>query len=283
VNIFNDHDLEVFDCPHVPGLLRFRSKEDPRKSPTDLGPEMKELISKLKLKRPTWLLAQHDVASEDTVYVFSEDKEYLGTIGYIPSQYYGVNRSYFELTNFRILQKSLTASAARSYSVKKAVERILANYRPRSFEEHMETHARAAYSAIERAVGDARTRWVMSKNNSYRLNILAAVLDNPKAFTDTPAAPFLNQDLLTEWGDYTAAISLTNKSNFEIITEVERDGAKQLYNITGTPNAYWLDPEQHHETISKVAMLRMVDIGQVVKGVGFRSDDNTFVVLCDTV
>ena len=120
---------------------------------------------------------------------------------------------------------------------------------------------------------------MLSKQGAKRNDIALTVLNNPEAFANTPVAPLVTSELIQEWQAYKSAMVLNNKADFEIVTEVERDGAKQLYSITGVPEAYWLDAEQHKELISKIAMLRMVDVGQVVAGIGFRSDDHTFVVI----
>lgn len=278
--VFNNPDIEVFPCPHTEGLQRYKRRTCvliPYKNPTEVHPKIVELITELQVKRPGWEFVASNGLTRD-LHIYTKDKEYLGEVEYVVA-YYGAERDYFHLKNFRIRAESTKSTAGRCYSTKKAVERILAKFRPRNMEELVKARKADADSAVARIVRRQRTNWMLSSTGAKRTDIIPTVLNNPEAFANTPVAPLLTPVLIQEWQDYSAAMVLNDPTNFEIVTETERDGVKQLYCITGMPEAYWLDAEQHGEVISKVAMLRMVDVGQVVTGVGFRSDEHTFVVL----
>jgi hypothetical protein len=278
--VFNNPDIEVFPCPHTEGLQRYKQRTGvltPYKNPTEVHPKVVELITELRVKRPGWEFVASNGLTRD-LHIYTKDKEYLGVVEYVIA-YYGAERDYFHLKNFRIREESIKATAGRCYSVKKAVERTLAKFRPRNMEELVKARKEAARKAVAGIVTGQRSKWILSSASAKRTDIVFTVLDNPEAFANTPVAPLLTPTIIQEWQDYSAARVLNDPTNFEIVTETERDGTKQLYNITGMPEAYWLDAEQHGEVISKVAMLRMVDVGHVVTGIGFRSDEHTFVVL----
>ena len=280
LKVFNNPDIEVFPCPHTEGLLRYKRRTGvliPYKNPTAVHPQIVELITELQVKRPGWQFVAGNGMSKE-LHIYTKDKEYLGEVEYVVA-YYGAGRDYFRLNNFRIRAESTKSTAGRCYSTKKAVERILAKFRPRNMEEVVKARKNVATDAISGIVSGGRSRWMLSRAGARRLDIITTALNNPEAFTDTPIAPLLTPELIQDWQSYSAAMVLNDPTNFEIITETERDGVKQLYCITGMPEAYWLDAEQHKELIGSIAMLRMVDVGQVVTGIGFRSDEHTFVVL----
>ena len=277
--VFNNPDMVVIPCPHTAGVLRYRNGRSGSLSgpPKALHEKLVELITQLQVKRPDWQFTVPNGLTRD-LHIFTKDKEYLGGIEFVAG-YYGAERDFFKLNNFRIKQESIKATAGRCYSVKKAVERTLAKFRPRNMEEMVKARLIEAKNRVNNVVTGGRVRWMSSSVAGPREAIMHTILNNPHVFDNTPLAPLLTPELIQEWHSYSTAMVLHDATNFEIITETERDGVKQLYNITGMPEAYWLDAEQHENLISRVAMLRMVDVGQVIAGVGFRSDEHTFVVL----
>ena len=277
--VFNDPDMEVIPCPYTAGVLRYRSVRSGSLSgpPKELHEKLVELITQLQVKRPSWQFTIPNSLTRD-VHIFTKDKEYLGEIEFVVG-YYGAERDYFKLNNFRIRDESIKATAGRCYSVKKAVERTLAKFRPRNMEEMVKARLIEAKNRVNNVVATRRVTWMSSRVAGPREAIMHSILNNPHVLDNTPLARLVTPELIQEWHNYSTAMVLSDATNFEIITETERDGVKQLYNITGMPEAYWLDAEQHENLISRVAMLRMVDVGQVIAGVGFRSDEHTFVVL----
>lgn len=278
--LLSDPKLEIFPCPHTPGVLRFRRPSNiliSESGSTHIHDKIIDLITELQAKRPGWQFVVGN-SVKAYLYIYNKDKEYLGEVDYVVA-YYGGTRDYYQLKNFRIREQSNKTTTGRCYSTSKAVERILAKFRPKNMDEVVKARGESAAEAISNIVSGARSKWMLSKQGAKRNDIALTVLNNPEAFANTPVAPLVTSELIQEWQAYKSAMVLSNKADFEIVTEVERDGAKQLYSITGVPEAYWLDAEQHKELISKIAMLRMVDVGQVVAGIGFRSDDHTFVVI----
>lgn len=276
VNPFFDHDFEVTPDPNVPSLYRHYPvglTRDPMQPHTKIT----ELITALLKKRPDWVFLMSKVETK-SLQVYTKDKEHLGSVEFYPQSPYYESRAYFQLTNFRIQAETSRSTGGRAYSVAKATDRIVAKFRPLNLEELVEQRKKHAQDEAHAVASRARSNWLLSGRHGKASEIGKQVLSNPEPYLDTPIAPLI-EELRPHWLAHMEAQPFGESSNFDIITEIERDGVRQLYNITATPHAYWLNETDHRELISKVAMLRMVDVGQVVPGIGFRSEDHTFVIL----
>lgn len=277
VNPFFDHDFEVTPDPNVPNLYRHYPSEVRTHRPiTPPHDKVTELLNALHTKRPDWVFLMSRAESK-LVQVYTKDREHLGTAQYNVA-YYGAERDYFQLINFRIAAETTKKTGGRCYSVAKAVPRILAKFRPMNLEELVTERREYAEQAANRISTVGRSNWMLGGYSKRTNQIRDFVLSNPEVFDRTPLAPLV-EEMRPAWLAYMDTQAFGESTNFNIVTEVEEGGVKQLYNITGIPQAYWLDPDQHQALISSVSMLRMVDVGQVVPGIGFRSDERTFVVL----
>lgn len=275
-NPFFDHEQEVTPDPDTPNLYRCSPTGLTRATYPPHG-KITELITTLLKKRPDWVFLMNKVESK-TLHVYTKNKEHLGSVEFYTESPYFYSRSYFQLLNFRIQAETTRATAGRSYSVTKAAERIVAKFRPLNLEELVAQRKKHARDEAHSVASRARSNWLLSGRHGKTSEIGKQVLSNPEPYLNTPVAPLI-EELRPHWLAHMESQPFGDSSNFEIITEIEQDGARQLYNITAAPHAYWLNQEEHRELISKVAMLRMVDVGQVVPGIGFRSEDHTFVIL----
>lgn len=274
---FFDHDFEVTPDPNVPSLYRHYPVG---LNPRDPGPphtKITELITALLKKRPNWVFLMGKVETK-TLQVYTKDKEHLGSVEFYPQSPYYESRAYFQLHNFRIQAETTRSTGGRAYSVAKATDRIVAKFRPLNLEELMVQRKTHACNEATSIAARGRSKWLVGGMASKVSDLGKYILSNPEEFSHTPLAPII-EDILPLWLAYMETQPYNTETNFDIITEIERDGVRQLYNITATPHAYWLNETDHHELISKVAMLRMVDMGEVVPGIGFRSEDHTFVIL----
>lgn len=275
-NPFFDHDFEVTPDPNVPSLYRHYPVGLTR-DPIQPDWRINELIMALLKKRPDWVFLMSKVETK-SLQVYTKDKEHLGSVEFYPQSIYHESRAYFQLTNFRIQAETTRSTGGRCYSVAKATDRIVAKFRPLNLEELAQQRMEAARSEAHAVASRARSNWLLSGRQSKMNKLGECLLIHPEPYINTPIAPLI-EDIRPHWRAYIEAQAFGDNSAFDIITEIERDGIRQLYNITATPHAYWLDAEQHTELVSKVAMLRMVDVGEVVPGIGFRSEDHTFVIL----
>ena len=278
-NPFFDHSYTVVPDTNIPNLYRHEVDQRLRRGNPFAVPhaEVVNLITALTKKRPEWVFLMTTYESK-TLNIYTKDKEHLGSVEYYPPSVYSASRAYFQLANFRIQQESKTSAAGRYHSVDKAVARIVAKFRPLSLEELTKQRAKSALDATHDMVARGRSSWIGRVPANNMTQIRDYVLGNPERFVGTPIAPVID-NLRPIWLALMETQSYTSIGAFEIVTEIEQDGVRQLYNITAAPDAYWLDQEKHRDIISKVSMLRMVDVGQVVPGIGFRSEDHTFVVL----
>lgn len=277
-NPFFDHSYTVVPDTNIPNLFRHEAVKFPRGNAFALPhAEVVNLITALTKKRPEWVFLMTTYESK-TLNIYTKDKEHLGSVAYYPPSVYSASRAYFQLANFRIEQEAKTSAAGRCHSVDKAVARIVAKFRPMNLEELARQRAKSALDATHEMVARGRSSWIGRAPSSHMTQIRDYVLGNPERFVGTPIAPLID-NLRPIWLALMETQPYTSVGAFEIVTEIEQDGVRQLYNITAAPNAYWLDQEEHRDIISKVSMLRMVDVGQVVPGIGFRSEDHTFVVL----
>lgn len=275
-NPFFDHDFEVTPDPNVPSLYRHYPVGLTRE-PNTPNPKITELITLLLKKRPDWVFLMSKVETK-SLQVYTKDKEHLGSVEFYPQSPYYESRAYFQLTNFRIQAETSRSTGGRCYSVAKATDRIVAKFRPLNLEELAQQRMEAARSEARAVVSRARSNWLLSGRQGKVNKLGECLLIHPEPYLNTPIAPMI-EELRPHWLAHMESLPFGDSSNFDIITEIERDGVRQLYNITATPHAYWLNETDHRELVGKVAMLRMVDVGQVVPGIGFRSDDNTFVIL----
>jgi hypothetical protein len=276
VNPFFDHDFNVTPDPDVPNLYRHYPTGLTR-DPMQPNLKITELITVLLKKRPDWVFLMSKVETK-SLQVYTKDKEHLGSVEFYPHSPYYESREYFQLHNFRIAAETTRSTGGRCYSVSKAADRIVAKFRPLNLEELAQQRMKAALDEAHAVASRARSNWLLSGRHGRVSEIGKQVLDNPEPYLNTPVAALI-EELRPHWLAHVESLPFGDRNNFDIVTEIERDGIRQLYNITATPHAYWLDAEQHAELISKVAMLRMVDVGQVVPGIGFRSEDHTFVIL----
>lgn len=276
VNPFFDHDFNVTPDPNVPNLYRFYPIGLTR-DPMQPHGKIIELITAVLKKRPDWVFLMSKVDTK-TLQVYTKDKEHLGSVEFYPESPYYQSHEYFQLHNFRIAAETSRSTGGRAYSVAKATDRIVAKFRPLNLEELAQQRKKHALDEAHAVASRARSNWLLSGMHGKTTEIGKQILTNPEPYLNTPIAPLI-ETLRPHWLAHMEAQPFGESNNFDIITEIEQDGVRQLYNITSTPHAYWLNETDHHELISKVAMLRMVDVGHVVPGIGFRSDDNTFVVL----
>lgn len=275
-NPFFDHDFEVTPDPNVPSLYRFYPVGLTR-DPMQPHEKTIELITAVLKKRPDWVFLMSKVETK-SLQVYTKDKEHLGSVEFYPQSPYYESRAYFQLTNFRIQAGSSRSTAGRAYSVAKATDRIVAKFRPLNLEELAQQRMEAAQSEAHAVASRSRSNWLLSGRQGKMNKLGEWLLINPEPYLNTPIAPMI-EELRPHWLAHMESLPFGDNNNFDIITEIERDGIRQLYNITATPHAYWLNETDHRELISKVAMLRMVDVGEVVPGIGFRSEDHTFVIL----
>lgn len=275
-NPFFDHDFEVTPDPNVPSLYRHYPVGLTR-DPNTPNPKITELITLLLKKRPDWVFLMSKVETK-SLQVYTKDKEHLGSVEFYPQSPYYESRAYFQLTNFRIQAETTRSTGGRCYSVAKATDRIVAKFRPLNLEELAKQRMEAARSEAHAVASRSRSNWLLSGRYGKMSKLGEWLLINPEPYLNTPIAPMI-EELRPHWQAHIETQAFGDNSAFDIVTEIERDGIRQLYNITATPHAYWLNETDHRELISKVAMLRMVDVGEVVPGIGFRSEDHTFVIL----
>jgi hypothetical protein len=278
ISPFFDHEYEVTPDPDTPQLYRYMKRSSlPHAYPESPHEKVEELITALLKKRPDWVFTIHTAESK-SLQIYTEDKEHLGSVEYYPESPYAPSRAYFQLHNFRIAAETSGPSGGRCYSVAKASERIVAKFRPMTPKELAQQRKECAEAKAETVARKARSTWLVSGRQGKMIEIGRQVLNNPEPYLDTPISPLI-EELHPHWIQQMAAAPYADTNNFEIVTEIEQNGVRQLYNITKAPECYWLDAEQHRELISKVALLRMVDVGEVVAEVGFRSADHTYVLL----
>lgn len=275
-NPFFDHDFEITPDPNVSSLYRHYPVGLTRE-PATPHQKITELITLLLKKRPDWVFLMSKVETK-SLQVYTKDKEHLGSVEFYPESPYSYSRHYFQLHNFRIQAETSRSTGGRCYSVAKATDRIVAKFRPLNLEELAKQRMEAARSEAHAIATRSRSNWLLSGKQGKLTEIGKQILTSPEPYLNTPIAPMI-EELRPHWLAHMGSLPFGDNNNFDIVTEIERDGIRQLYNITATPHAYWLNETDHRELISKVAMLRMVDVGEVVPGIGFRSEDHTFVIL----
>jgi len=249
--------------------------------------DIKPLIEAVALKYPQWQIKARRFnytgsfasATELKVYEFSvhEKRENLGTLGLT---WYNRERAYF-IENHRISNQRERGYGTKTKDLKKALRHIAKNFSPKVADEKI-------HEAREKAHNTVRQLSAM-KTSDYR-NCMSGLL------------PYITEHIISNWdelsklcvnADGTKAHGVDKLVDFyreyKIATDIAEipygkqtfvvlDGSDYILSTAGATTILSSEQLPPHIKLG-LGMLKLVEPRVMMKGIGCKVDDNTFVIV----
>lgn len=253
-----------------------------------VSPTIRPLIEKLQMHRPGWAFIADDFGayiSPDSHYRHSRFKiddygEELGSIGLYPSNHGG---AYFTIQNHRVEASRTRTGGAKTRDLDKAVSIVLKHFYGRTISERLNEAVEQAHSKLRNTLlghsydFERELRKVQEplffhlSQNPHMLDAIAL----PDASAQETLRKTVERLVL-----YKAVFGIDAAKNVShtITVSILSDAIYAVSSDEGEPEKYSYDTMPPYMATS-VGMLKLVDVGCVIDGVGIRTDDNTFIII----
>ena len=245
------------------------------------------LFNELTTKRPTWTYVCKgwgELGIGGTFYSYGrftimEGDEELGEVWV--GKNWRTGESKYAFNNSRLHAARSRGTCTETKDLKKAVKTILANIYARTLDELMFT---ARNNAVNKANSAAYALQRDFRNSRDRLlpEMTSFIMNNWSAFETYTALEASHRDTFRQHYEnndraHQFEVAMANRDTAII---VERNGQLhvEFSNNLGTFQSWTLE-EMPPRFKQAVGMLKLVDEGVLVDGIGLRTDNNTFYVL----
>lgn len=252
-------------------------------------PFMEPLISQLAVKHPEWRFVAEDcfVTRDDhscqaviTTFDVYEKREKLGVIGREYS--YGRQQEMYTIGNFRTDQALLRARSVKTTDIRKAIKHVEKYFKPVSPSEKISQLFEQAESALNRQLRSKhqeQAKYGRSFNSAAEHFLEMHMKMFKQSIADKETRQHV-EDYFTTKNEVQILESIGNKVHSSRTTKVMQ--IDNTYYVVGKGGLRAQSAEGLSEDIRhKLGILKLVEDGQAVAGIGFRHNAEMFILLGD--
>lgn len=278
------HDYQTLEFPNVV----YASDKGAEVISTITHPFMFPLVEKIAKARPNWKLVgigrQYGAGSGPrlaTRFAITEGGEVLGQI---TKDYYN-NGDVYGVINDRISAKRERSETLRTKDVKKAFKAITQNFSGKTMTELFVATEKAVGSATHVATSNARFPFLRVVNQ-LETSMKQFALDNWDMYRENAVDTVVEEQAADAYHELSAAMETT----MEI---AEQHAAKRGYTVMLRGSEYVISKAGAMQILTSdaltphlkqgIGILKLVENGQYVDGIGVRANENSFFVLEEPV
>lgn len=254
-------------------------------------PFMHPLIETLAVKHPEWKFVGTDyrttiVEGTSTIaYLFRRFEVHAGRelLGYLWHDYsYGRRKDMYVIKNHRTEEALIRANAIKTSDVKKAVKLVEKMFYTLTSKELVEQKIKEAYKAVDELISTKRTnaRYAERAVHGHVMKYIRAHLDAVMLnISDTS-----DRAKLQEYFTYKDEAKILHSvidvlQSFKGHRLIQRGSV--YYSAVNEGVKEWTNDDLTEPMKHKLGILKLVEDGQAVEGVGFRHSNDTFILFGD--
>jgi hypothetical protein len=258
----------------------------------DIHPFMKPLINQLALEHPQWVFKRekHAYTTSDegrvpvaTSFDILEKREVLGTIRWETRYRQFKNESVFVIENPRI-GKARRRAEVKTCDIKRAKAVVSKFVSPKSLVERFTEQQEGAALALEHVVSNKARAYAYSYEPILDMQAVY-MKDNWESFRAslTPEQLVLMQRMDDATNERNASQSVKDayKSGNALAVHIHGDNYLTGNTVNNGRMNLLLSEELPPHIKRAIGILKLVEPSQVVSQVGFKANDNTFIVFSD--
>ena len=258
----------------------------------DIHPFMKPLINQLALEHPQWVFRRetHAYTTSDegrvpvaTSFDILEKREVLGTIRWETRYRQFKNESVFVIENPRI-GKARRRAEVKTCDIKRAKAVVSKFVSPKSLVERFTEQQEGAALALEHVVSNKARAYAYSYEPILDMQAVY-MKDNWESFRAslTPEQLVLMQRMDDATNERNASQSVKDayKSGNALAVHIHGDNYLTGNTVNNGRMNLLLSEELPPHIKRAIGILKLVEPSQVVSQVGFKANDNTFIVFSD--